>query len=316
MAQVQTISGPVEDDQLGRTLGHEHITVLTDAVTAQFPHLYDHDELHRRAITAVTGAMEHGVKTLVDPAVMDVGRDIRFSQRVVEETGIQVVPATGVYGEHYTFLAHPFQQRPVEYLADAFVHDIEEGIQGTDVRAAFIKTAIDEPGITEDMDKALRAAAQAHKRTGAPILVHSHPGTRRGLEIMDVFDSEDVDPARVQVAHTGDTDDLEYIEELLARGPFIGMDRYGLEFILATDKRNRTLVELCRRGYAERMTLSHDFCAAFDWYPDEAIAELAPEWSMSFIFEKVIPSLLEAGVEQTDIDTMLDVSSRRWLVGD
>ena len=313
MASVQTTAGPVEADQLGRILVHEHVRVRAESVAFQFPHLADEEEDFRRAVEWVRAAQEHGVKTIVDPAVMDLGRDARFSARVAEETGIQLVMATGIYGQHYQSLPHHFQTRDADYLADAFVHDIEEGIQGTEVKAAFLKCAVDEPGINDDVEKVLRAAARAHKRTGRPIMAHSHPATRRGLEIMDVLDDEGVDPARVQIAHTGDTDDLDYIEELLARGPFIGMDRYGLDIYLPTDRRNATVVELCRRGYAGRMTLSQDACAAFDWFPREMVVQMAPNWHFTFLFEEVIPALQEAGVTEEQVTEMLEEVPRRWL---
>ncbi len=315
MPQVETTAGPVDAEALGRTLVHEHLKVVSEPVVAQFPHLYDPDHERRQAVEQAQAVMEYGVRTIVDPAVMDLGRDARFSAEVAERTGIQVVMATGIYGSHYTFLPHHFQMHDVDYLADAFVHDLEEGIQGTSIKAAFLKCAVDEPGVTEDVEKVLRAAARAHGRTGRPIMAHSHPGTRRGLEIMDVFDDEGVDPARVQIAHTGDTDDLEYIEELLGRGPFIGMDRYGLDIILPTDRRNATVVELVKRGYAERMMLSQDACAAFDWYPPEMISEMAPRWNMTFLFEDVIPALEAAGVTEAQVDVMLGEAPRRWLAG-
>jgi phosphotriesterase-related protein len=144
-------------------------------------------------------------------------------------------------------------------------------------------------------------------------MAHSHPGTRRGLEIMDVFDDEGVDPRKVQIAHTGDTDDLEYIEELLARGPWIGMDRYGLDIILPTDKRNATVIELCRRGYADRMMLSQDACAFIDWFPREMIDELAPNWHFTFLWEGVLPVLKEGGVTDEQIETMLVQNPPGWL---
>lgn len=315
MPSVETTAGPIDAEQLGRTLVHEHLSVRSETIVAQFPHLYDPEQEFRQAAEAAREVMAHGVRTIVDPAVMDLGRDARFVSRVAEETGLQVVMATGIYGQHYVSLPHHFQTRDVDYLADVFVHDVEQGIQGTAVKAAFLKCAVDEPGINDDVEKVLRAVARAHQRTGRPIMAHSHPATRRGLEIMDVFDEEGVDPARVQIAHTGDTDDLDYIEELLGRGPFIGMDRYGLDLFLPTERRNATVAELARRGYAERMMLSHDYCVVFDWYPPEAEAQLAPLWSMTFLFEQVIPQLHEAGVSEEQVDTMLELSPRRWLAG-
>jgi phosphotriesterase-related protein len=130
---------------------------------------------------------------------------------------------------------------------------------------------------------------------------------------MDVFDDEGVDPARVQIAHTGDTDDLDYIEELLGRGCWIGMDRYGLDIILPTEKRNATVAELAKRGHAGRMMLSQDACATIDWFPEEMVKQMAPNWHFTFLWEGVLPELSDAGVTDDQIDTMMRENPRAWL---
>ena len=312
MAAIESVSGTLEESDLGLTLAHEHLRTSSETIREQFPHLYDPEEEFQAAVKEVRRAQEHGVKTIVDPACMDIGRDVRLAQRVVKETGIQLIMCTGIYGVHYTYLPHHFQTRDLDYVTDAFVHDIEEGIQWTDVKAAFLKCAVDEPGITNDVDRVMRAAARASKRTGRPIMVHTHPGTRRGLEAMDVFDDEGVDPSKVVVAHTGDTDDLDYIEELLGRGPYIGMDRYGLDIILPTEQRNATVIALAQRGYADRMMISQDACAFIDWYPPE-MRSMVPNWHFTYVFEEILPALREGGVTNDQITTMMEENPARWL---
>ena len=312
MASIESVSGPLEESELGLTLAHEHLRTSSETIREQFPHLYDRDQEMQAAVKEVRRAQEHGVRTIVDPACMDIGRDVRLAQRVVEETGIQLIMCTGIYGVHYTYLPHHFQTRDLDYVTEAFVHDIEEGIQGTDVKAAFLKCAVDEPGITNDVDRVLRAAAHASERTGRPIMVHTHPGTRRGLEAMDVFDDEGVDPSRVVVAHTGDTDDLDYVEELLGRGPYIGMDRYGLDIILPTEQRNATVIALAERGHADRMMISQDACAFIDWYPPE-MRSMVPNWHFTYVFDEILPALREGGVTDEQITTMMEENPKRWL---
>ncbi len=315
MSTVETTAGPVDAGHLGRTLCHEHLLSSSEAIREQYPHLYDREREFERAVTQVRAAKAHGVATIVDPACMDLARDARLALRVAEATGVRLVLATGIYGQHYTFIPQHFQTRDEDYLADAFVHDIEHGIQGTAVKAAFIKTAADEPGITPDVEKVHRAAARASNRTGRPIMAHSRPAGRTGLDQMRIFLEEGVPAERVMIAHTGDTDDLEHIEELLALGPYIGMDRYGTEIFLPDAARNTTLAALCERGYAERMVISQDACATIDWFPEEMVAQLAPKWTFTHIFEEIIPQLAELGVSDTDVATMLDVTPARWLAG-
>jgi phosphotriesterase-related protein len=311
VAQVSTTAGPVEDGDLGLTLIHEHLRVRSESVAVQFPHLYDEDSEYEKAVAQVSAAMEWGVKTVCDPTVMEAGRDIRFMTRVAEQTGIQLVASTGIYAYHY--VPPHFQNRDIDYMADQFVRDVEVGIQNTEIKAGFLKCCTDHQGVTEDVEKVLRATARASNRTGRPIMTHSHPQSGQGLAQIKIFEEEGVDPARVLIGHTGDTDSLDYIEELLSHGPYIGMDRYGLDIILPTEQRNSTVIELAKRGYADRMMLSQDACCTIDWYPAEQVAAMAPNWHMTYVLDEIVPALKEAGLTQDQVDLMMVEAPRRWL---
>jgi phosphotriesterase-related protein len=311
MAVVQAVNGPLDTAHLGFTLIHEHLRVRSEGVAEQWPHLYDTAAERARAIAQVREAQRHGVATIADPTVMGHGRDVRLMQAVVTATGIQLIAATGLYT--YNELPPYFANRPIDALADAFVHDIEQGIQGTSVRAAFLKCATDEPGMTRGVEHVLRAVARAHRRTGAPIMTHSHPASGTGLLQQDVFESEGVDLARVLIGHSGDTTDLDYLERLIARGSFIGMDRYGLERILPTDQRNATVAALCARGHVDHLLLAQDACATLDWYPPESMRRAAPNWTMALVPREVIPALVAAGVTQQQIATMTVANPRRYF---
>ena len=320
MATVQTVQGPIEGEDLGTVLIHEHVRFRDDAVARQWPVAYDREEELSEALEAVRAAAERGVRTICDATVMFGGRDVRFMHRVSQETDVQIVASTGIYT--YDYLPHYFVNRDVDAMAELFVGDIERGVQGTDIKAAFLKCAADEPGLTEGVEKVHRAVARASNRTGAPIMAHSRPASGTGPKQVDIFEEEGVDLARVQIAHTGDTDDLDYIESLLARGVFIGMDRYGLDMFLPTDRRNATVAELLRRGHADRMFLSQDFSATIDWYPPEAEEMFTSQglvredWSMTLVFDEVIPALREEGALTDDhLQTILVDNPRRWLTG-
>jgi phosphotriesterase-related protein len=312
-SHVETTAGEIESGELGLTLVHEHLRVRSESIAFQFPHLYDEANEYERAVSAVRSAMERGVKTICDPTVMDAGRDVRFMSRVVAETGIQLVVSTGIYTMEY--LPQHFQNRPIEHLIDVFTHDIEVGIQGTDVKAAFLKCCTDHQGVTEDVEKLLRAVARTSNKTGTPIMTHSHPQSGQGIAQMKIFVEEDVDPSRVLIGHTGDTDSIEHIEELLAYGPYIGMDHYGMDMILPTETRNATVVELAKRGYADRMMLSQDKCCTIDWFTEEQVDQMMPKWTMTYVLDEIVPALKRAGVTGQQIDDMMVEAPRRWLVG-
>jgi len=313
VAQVETTAGPVDAGDLGLTLIHEHLRVRSESVARAFPRIYDEEHERTRALDWVSQAVARGVRTICDPSVMEHDRDVRLQAEVAGEAGVQLVVATGIYTYHY--LPEHFRNREIEYMVDQFVSDIEEGIQGTDIKAGFIKCCTDAQGVTEDVEKVLRAAARASKQTGRPIMTHSHPASGAGVAQMGIFNEEEVDPQKVLIGHTGDTDSMNYIETLLGMGPFIGMDRYGLDILLPTERRNWTVTELCDRGYADRMFLSQDACCTIDWYPEELLREAAPNWNMTYLLDDVIPALKESGVTDDQIKTMMEDNPPRWLAG-
>jgi phosphotriesterase-related protein len=324
---VETVKGPVEASELGFTLIHEHLRCHDEAVWSQWPNrvtIVDEEPYavsgdgYDEAVKAANRALELDVKTIVDPTAMFLGRDVEFMRRVSEETGLQVVPCTGIYT--YDHLPQFFTSRTPEQIAELFVHDINEGIQGTEIKAAFIKCAADEPGMTENVEKVHRAAAKASLATGAPIMAHSRPASGTGPMQVEIFEDEGVDPAKVQIAHTGDTDDLDYIEGLLDKGVFIGLDRYGIEMYLPFEKRQETTLALLERGHAERMFLSADSCGTLDWFPPEVLPDLAAagttkDWDIRLVPEQVIPGLRERGMTDEQLETMMVRNPVAWLAG-
>jgi phosphotriesterase-related protein len=317
MSAVQTVQGPIDGQELGVVLIHEHVRFRDEAVAAEWPGRYDEQAELDAALQAVTDAKARGVQTVVDPTAMFGGRDVRFMKRVAEQTGVRIVPCTGIYS--YDYLPHYFVNRDVDVMAEHFVADLTEGVQGTDIKAAFLKCAADAPGLTEHVEKIHRAVARASVQTGAPIMAHSMPAIGTGPKQVDIFEQEGVDLGRVQIAHCGDTDDVDYIEALIERGVYVGLDRYGLEMFLPIDKRNATTAELLRRGRADRLMISQDFCATIDWFPPEAAEVFEGQgairnWSMTLVFDEVIPALREQGVFDDGVfQTIFVENPRRWL---
>jgi phosphotriesterase-related protein len=317
MPEVQTVQGAVDAGKLGVVLAHEHVRFRDEAVAAQWPERYDEQAELDAALEAVAAAKSKGVETIVDPTAMFGGRDVRFMKQVADQTGVRIIACTGIYS--YDYLPHYFENRDIDMMADHFVADIESGIQGTGIRAAFLKCAADAAGVTENVEKIHRAVARASVLTGAPIMAHSMPAVATGPRQVEIFAEEGVNLSRVQIAHCGDTDDLDYIEALLARGVYVGLDRYGLEMFLPIDKRNATAAELLRRGHAERLIISQDYCASIDWFPPEAAEAFASQgairnWSMTLVFDEVVPALHELGVmDDTTFRTIFVENPTRWL---
>jgi phosphotriesterase-related protein len=322
MALVETVRGPVDVDSLGLTLMHEHVFILNEEVRENYPADYpagwDEGDRVDDAITKLAALAERGCRSVVDPTVLGLGRDIHRIRRVADGTELNIVVATGLYT--YNDVPFYFKYRlpgadGIDPMTRLFVGDITTGIAGTGVKAAFLKCAVDEPGMTSGVERVLRAVCRAHAETGAPITVHTHPHSGTGREVVRVLREEGADLSRVVLGHSGDSTDLDYLTELADAGCLLGMDRFGLDVITSFENRVSTVAALCERGYAESMVLSHDAACYIDWFPPEVIPLFAPSWNFVHLFDDVLPALRARGVTDEQIDTMLVANPRRYFAG-
>ncbi len=316
MAKVETARGPMDTAELGTTLMHEHVFVLSTEIQQNFPQLWDEEYRVSDAIEKLAGLTEIGVDTIVDPTVLGLGRYIPRIKRIADQVDVNIVVATGIY----TYNELPFYfhyQGPdtmfggPEPLTEMFIQDIREGITDTGIKAAILKCVTEKDGLTPGIERALRATAQAHRETGVPITTHTDSHTERGYDQQKIFREEGVDLSRVIIGHCGDTTDLNYLRALMDEGSTIGMDRFGLDVLLDFDSRVNTVAELCKLGYADRMVLSHDTSCHIDWFTEEQRQTNVPNWHYKHIHEDVLPALAERGVTKDHIEQMLVTNPRR-----
>ena len=315
MPQLNTARGEIAITDLGVTLMHEHVFVLSPEIHANYPEVWgDENKRQADAVTRLNELKARGVDTIVDLTVIGLGRYIPRIAKIAEQTEINIVVATGVYTYNDVPMFFHFSgpDTPLgEPMVDMFVNDIENGIAGTDIKAAILKCATDEPGVTPGVERVLRAVAQAHRRTGVPISTHTHAATRRGLEQQRIFAEEGVDLSRVVIGHSGDSTDLGYLTELIEAGSYIGMDRFGVDVFLDFESRVNTVAQMCERGHADKMVLSHDAACLMDWLPEDMVPVVMPNWHYLHIHNDVIPALKERGVTDEQLTAMLVENPRR-----
>jgi phosphotriesterase-related protein len=312
MSSINTATGTCAPKDLGFTLIHEHLS-------AGFPGWefdnvgFDRKKEIATAVDRLKEIKTLGVNSIVDPCPMELGRDPEFAAEAAERSGVRVVVATGLYNEALGIPPH-FRTLPPDAIAEVYVRELTEGIGKTGIKAGIIKTATGGiPGMTEtakkisgNEEKCLRAAARAHKATGAPILCHNDELGPFGRETLDVFAEEGVDFNRVLIGHACGVGDMRYYFDILERGAWIGFDRFGIETIASDKMRLASLIGLLAVGY-DRIMLSHDFVGCWlgrvskEW---DAFMKACPNWSYSHILKNILPQLNKAGVSEGTIRTM------------
>lgn len=308
--QVNTVLGPVESGALGPTLIHEHVTVADHSLRfALGERFYNAQRVEDTAVQMLTRAREDcGVRTIVDGTAINLGRDLGLLQRVARRSGVHIVASSGFYFQDDPWLS--FIKRDQAY--DVLLDECENGMEGTGVLPGILKCAVGEPGFTRVIRMVFNATGRVSAKTGLPIFVHTTPSAKDGHEALDLLEAAGADLRRVVAGHCGDSTDYDYLESLLKRGCYLGIDRFahwhrepdGLQW------RTGVVVEMVRRGWAQRLLLSHDLSAYTGF--NETMAHLnRPDHVMTLksdycvVHEKVVPLLLQLGVGQDDVDQML-----------
>src|SRR3954449_6777746 len=305
---VNTARGAIDTTDLGVTLMHEHVFIMTTEIMENYPEGWgDGARREADAVVRLNELKSRGVDTIVDLTVVGLGRYVPRIARIAAQTELNIVVATGLYTYndvpmYFHYLGPGGALGGPEIMVDMFVRDIEHGIADTGIKAATLKCATDEPGVTPGVERVLRAVAQAHRQTGVPISTHTHSPSRVGLDQQRIFKEEGVDLSRVVIGHSGDTTDIAYLEELMANGSFLGMDRFGIDVLLPFEDRVQTVATLCERGHADRMVLSHDAACVNDWLDPNVVAEMMPRWNYLHITQDVVPALQKLGVTDEQVD--------------
>ena len=319
IGEVHTFRGPVPVTDLGTTLLHEHVFVRDHELDVNLPDPeWDPAALVAAAVDGLRRVHALGVRTVVDLTVPGLGRDVALVAQVAAQVSVHLLASTGWYAPKA--LPVTFSVRGPGLLLDGpdpleelFVRDIQQGIAGTGVRAAMLKVVLDRSGATPDVLRVLAAAAAAHRLTGVPITVHTDPSTHRGREALELLVQHGVDPSRVVLGHSGDSEEVEELRTLMDTGATLGMDRFGMEHVLTDDRRVRTVLALLRLGYADRMVLSQDAAFYSRVTPPSWRRVHTPHWHLENLPRRVLPMLQAGGATEKDLHQMLVTNPARLL---
>ncbi|MCL2479873.1 MAG: hypothetical protein FWF22_10245 [Treponema sp.] len=313
--KINSVTGPVDTSALGTTLMHEHINCADWSMRMNFgAGFFDFDKAVEAAVKML-GKMksECGITTVVDGTPINLGRDVKLIHEVAKRTGLNIIVSSGFYHQEEPGLMFLGEDE----IADLLLGECRNGINGTGILPGIMKTAVEKPEITPYLRKILGAVARVSAQTGLPIFCHHNPHNKNGGEILDIFESKGAEPGKVIMGHSGDSDDLSYLTEMLNRGCYIGMDRFGYcDMTLNLKRRTAAIAALCKKGYTEKMLLSHDLVV--QGFFGSNVSKNKPVMVLpdfTFIHKTVRPELLAAGVTAAEFDTMMNENPKRFFEG-
>lgn len=294
--KIITVNGVIPPTELGKTLGHEHIMVDFSGAENYHPENYNRQEAFDRILPELKKLKQYGVESFVECTPNFVGRDVLLLKKLSDATGLNILTNTGFYGAQTNkFIPNHVQEMTAEAIAEFYIAEFEQGIEGTGIRPGFIKTAVDRKPLSEFHARLVRAAAIAHKATGLTIMSHTGPALPAFQEL-EILKEEGVSPEAFIWTHASNEKDWENLVEIAQMGAWVSLDKYGWD---ENYLKGEVLVYLKEKGVLDKILISHDA----GWYdpnqPEKVIQPYTP------IFEILVPNLKEKGFTESEIDLLL-----------
>ncbi|HSK11271.1 MAG TPA: hypothetical protein VK911_16930, partial [Vicinamibacterales bacterium] len=253
--KVMTVLGPVSPDELGSALPHEHVLVDFVGADKVSRDRYDAGEAYEVILPHLRRARELGCRAFMECTPAYLARDPRLLERLAKATGLHILTNTGYYGAaDDTFVPRHAYQESADQLADRWVREWQEGIEGTGIRPGFIKTGVDAGPLSTIDRKLVRAAARTHARTG--LAIASHTGnTRAAADQLQVLAEERVKPDAFVWVHAQSDWELDSRVKAARQGAWIEIDNVDVETVGECVSR---VDGLKQRGVLNRVLVSHD----------------------------------------------------------
>ncbi|MGE3619219.1 MAG: phosphotriesterase [Acidimicrobiia bacterium] len=306
MAIVHTVTGDVEPEDLGWTMPHEHIVIGFDGTQLDSTLSLDWPAIEAAAAASLLRAKATGVRTIVDMTTIEMMRDADLLRRLSERTGVQIICCSGLFADEYG-IPHYFRQLGEEEFTEIFVHEVEEGIGGTGVRAGVIKVATGGREVTPIEESIIRAAGVAAARTGVPVLTHTGRGAG-GERQIELLTGAGMAPEKIVIGHSDVSANLKFHLRLLKAGAFVGFDRIGLPAFMPDPVRAQCIASLVRLGYVGQLMMSLDTHVRWCGRPQPLGAG---DREFTTLADDFFPLLRDAGVTDDDIHQMMVENPRR-----
>jgi len=296
---IQDVKGthPIDSNQIW--LAHEHILVDFIGADSIQPNSWNHDSIIQEVIPYLEELKEFNINYFVAATPNYLGRDVLLLEKISNKTGIRIITNTGLYGaRNNKFIPKYVQKITAENLADKWINEYQNGIDGTSIKPGFIKIGIDySDSLNTINQKLVKAAALTHLKTG--LTIASHTGKAIGLwPQLSILQEMGVSPESFIWVHAQSEDNNDSYLKAAEIGCWISLDGLGWEL----EKHVEKILFAKRNGILDRILISHDS----GWYdPQKENQTIRPYTN---IFKKLYPELKSNGFTDDEFKLLISVN--------
>ncbi len=293
---VRTVLGDIPASDMGFTMAHEHILTEPKGKGSKAEIGHHLDSLDK-AIQMLDEFKAIGGGCIIETTPESWGRNVPGMVEASKKSGVNVVACTGYICEEHG-MEPEMCDWSIDKVADQMIHDVTVGMDGTDVKAGWVKAGTAYMYISANEEKVLRAGVRAAMQTGVCLHTHTTAGTM-GIEQTEIAADEGMDLTRMIIAHVDRVPDAWYHKKLLEKGCYIIFDGPGKAKYFPDNVRVDLLKELVKCGYEDQIMLSNDMGRR----SHHKVYGYGP--GFNWIKERFLPRLLEEGFSQATLDKFM-----------
>lgn len=299
-SKIITVTGEIPASAVGKTLHHEHLLVDFIGADSTGYHRWNRDSVIEKVLPYLLDIKALGYKTLVECTPAYIGRDPLLLKILSEKSGIQIITNTGYYSAvGGKFIPKHGFEETAQQLANRWIAEAKNGIEGTGIYPGFIKIAVERAPLQEINRKVVEAACIAHKATGLTIMSHTGLAVPAYQQI-EVLKQNGISPSAFIWTHANNEKDWEKIVEAAKMGVWIAFDKFEQEEI---ENFSAFAVLMKKEGLLNRLLFSHDA----GWY-DPMKPGGGTFRDFTAIEKFLVPELQQKGFSEKEISQIFELN--------
>lgn len=314
MAFIETVTGQIDEKDMGHCQPHEHVYIT------QTPALITNPELRLNNLAASMEELKlykhAGGHTVVDANPLATGRDALALKSASEVTGVGIIACTGYHIPVFYSKTHWIWNSLEDEIEELFVRELTEGMflggcyewphYQTNIKAGLVKAMLTQEGVSGRTEVLLRAAGRAAAKTGTSLMLHTEYG-KGALDAIRLLKEQGLEEDRILICHVDrQVEDVSIHEEIASTGVFMEYDTITLFEFHDNESEIRMLRHMIDKGYLKQLLISTDPTA-------DRMKSYGAGCGMDYILTEFIPKLRQHGFTEEEINQITQVNPQRAL---